>query len=105
MSTAAAKRVREAGHAVVTANRLRDGAVVWRQADGGWSIHFHDAALLSAEEAATALEAAKRDEAACIVVGSYATPVTPEAQPASWKERIRALGPSIPVPGGLHGQA
>lgn len=105
MSTANAKRVRAAGHAVITANRLTDGAVVWQRTDGGWSIHFEDAAQLTPEAVEMALAGAKVDEAACLVVGSYATPTTRDAEPASWKERIRAFGPSIPVPGGLHGQS
>jgi len=104
LSATAARRVRAAMHAVVTANRLADGAVVWRRADGGWSIHFAEAARLSPDAAAAALAAARADEAACRVVGSYATPLTPESEPAGWKERIRAQGPSIAVPGGLHGQ-
>lgn len=104
MAAPPSRRVREAARAVVTANRLRDGAVVWRRSDGGWSIHFADAEALPSDAAAAALEAAQRDEVARVVVGSYAIPVTADAQPASWKERIRAFGPSVAVPGGLHGQ-
>lgn len=78
--------------------------MVWRRADGGWSIRFADAEVFAPEVAEAVLDAARRDEAARIVVGSYSTPVTRDAQPASWKERIRAFGPTIAVSGGLHGQ-
>lgn len=109
MSATQSKRVRAAAQLVVTANRLRDGAVVWRRSDGGWSIHFHDAEALAPDNAAGALAGARADEAARIVIGSYAAPVDAEAQPVSWKERIRAFGPTIrsagiTAAGELHGQ-
>lgn len=108
MSATLAKRLDGAERVAMTANRLRDGAVVWRRADGGWSIHFHEAAVFPPDAAPAALAEARRDEAARLVVGVYATPVVTTdsgPSPASWKERIRAAGPTIAVPGGLHGQA
>ena len=108
MTATLAKRLRNVERAVITANRLRDGAVIWRGSDGSWTIHFADAAIYDAGDVPTALDAAKRDEAARLVVGSYVAPVSTSAlgaNPTGWKERIRANGPTIAVPGGLHGQA
>ena len=104
MSATNAKRVRDAERVVITANRLRDGAVVWRRDDQGWTILFNEAEMLAPDAAGAALAAARRDEAGRIVVGVYATPVTADARPTGWKERIRAFGPTVAVPGGLHGQ-
>lgn len=104
MSGANAKRVRAAGQAVVTANLLRSGDVVWRRPDQTWSPRFHEAEALPADSVPEALTAARRDETACIVVGVYAAPLTGAAEPAGWKERIRAFGPTVAVSGGLHGQ-
>ena len=119
MSATQSKRLRAAAQVVVTANRLCDGAVLWRRGDGGWSIHFHEAEALAPDNAAGALAGARADEAARIVVGSYAAPLDAAAQPVSWKERIRAFGPTvtaagvtaagitaagITAAGGLHGQ-
>ena len=46
------------GPVVVTANRLRDGAVVWRTVDGQWSTQLADAAVVTTAPAATELLAA-----------------------------------------------
>jgi hypothetical protein len=85
---------------VVTANRLRDGAVVYRTADGGWSVKLgdaHDVAdKAAAEELMTITEA---DILACRVVTPYAMAVeraTGGLRPLSQRERIRAAGPSVP---------
>ena len=88
-------RKRRAGAAAVTANRLTDGRVVWRTAGGGWSAAFEDAAVLASDTLDLALAEALADEARQIVVGSYAAPLDAGAAPASWRERIRAFGPSL----------
>lgn len=102
------KRLRDGGRAVITANRLRDGAVVWRGAGGAWHLHFDDAAVLPAAAAPDALAAARLDEARCLVIGAYVAQVdeaTGRPEPAGWKERIRARGPSVVDVGALHGQS
>lgn len=85
---------------IVTANRLADGAVVYRGADGRWTTRLAAALGAADETAAKALlEAAQADVAAQIVVGAYLFEVEGEPGgwvPTSWRERIRAEGPTIP---------
>ncbi|MDQ7247836.1 DUF2849 domain-containing protein [Dongia sedimenti] len=79
---------------VVTANRLRDGVIVWLTADLGWSEEFTESRPLRDEaEAKAALEAAGVAVKARLVVGPYLAEVdeTPEGlKPNSARERIRA---------------
>jgi len=90
---------------VVTANRLRDGAVIYRTAKGEWSVQLGDAHDVFGEAATEALMAmTERDVAACRVVAPYAMAVERTAKglnPLSQRERIRATGPSVPY--GPHG--
>lgn len=83
------------GPQAVTANRLTDGVVVWRTADGRWSEAFADAALLEGAAFDAALAAAHADALARLVIEPYGASVNGGA-PASVRERIRADGPSIP---------
>ena len=79
---------------VVTANRLRDGVIVWLTSDLKWSEDYGDSKVLRDEaEANAALEAAGIDVKARLVVGPYLAEFneTPEGlQAASARERIRA---------------
>ena len=89
---------------IVTANRLADGAVVFRTAAGGWSTRVVDAALVEGANAAAALEAGQADARRQVVVGPYladavAGPDGPE--PVELRERIRAQGPTVGLPGAL----
>ncbi|SMH59956.1 DUF2849 domain-containing protein [Azospirillum agricola] len=91
----------------ITANRLRDGVVVFLGPDwnaGGevataWVESFADAALFPAAKAETALAAAKpRAEREQFGVDIYAFDVETEngvPVPVKMRERIRALGPSV----------
>ncbi|WGD28879.1 DUF2849 domain-containing protein [Ancylobacter sp. WKF20] len=89
------------GPVTVTANRLTDGAVVWRTADGGWSADLADAAIVTTSDAAIALLAAaqQRDIEA---VGAYVAPVLlgedGSVQPGNLRERIRVAGPTFELP-------
>jgi hypothetical protein len=82
----------------VTANRLRDGAVVFRRADGSWGLRVEEAVLAAAEPDAQALLAsAEQDAAAALVVAPYLIDVDAAAGapvPTQYRERIRAFGPS-----------
>ena len=84
---------------VVTANRLRDGEVVYLAPDGAWSERLDGAAAATGDEEQAALEtAAGRAVTARLVVGPYLMPVELEGgrpRPVSQRERIRALGPSV----------
>ena len=86
-----------------TANRLRDGVVVFRTVTGGWSSRIVDAEVVSGEaEAARLLSDAERDSANAVVVGPYLIDVNEidgETRPASLRERIRAFGPTTPMVG------
>ena len=84
---------------ILSANALLDGGVVYRAAVG-WSAHLADA-LVARDEAAAAgleadLEAAERsgDPLGPALV---AVALDPSGQiiPAHYRERIRALGPTI----------
>ena len=83
---------------IVTANRLHDGAVVFRRADGGWTVRVEEAVTASDDPASQALLAAAEQEAvAALVVAPYLIEVAPGADgpvPTFYRERIRAFGPS-----------
>jgi hypothetical protein len=83
----------------VTANRLGDGRVVFRTAEGRWTIDLADAAFSpSATEAAPPLAAAERDVALQIVVDPYVIEVDTTGRsprPVRLREAIRAFGPTI----------
>lgn len=80
----------------ITASRVRDGAVVWRTAGGGWSPDVSDAAVL--EQTADALEAAKADLASRLVSDVYEIDIEEGPAgpvPVRLRERIRATGPTV----------
>ena len=86
---------------VITANRLRDGQVVWLGAGDAWVESLLQASVVAGEAAAGALATGQAAERAQLVVGVYAADValTPRGvRPVSQKERIRAGGPSSTAP-------
>jgi hypothetical protein len=96
---------RAPGVAVLTANRLHDGIVVYLAADGRWVESIEDAAVAHAPEETHALEEqGARDSAANLVVEPYLAEVAEAGGrrlPARMRERVRVEGPSIldDVPG------
>jgi hypothetical protein len=88
------------GPVLITANRLGDGAVIYRTADGGWTTQFGGAAVVTTIPAATALlNAAVADDISA--VGAYVAPVKLDEsgmRPGNLRERIRLAGPSIELP-------
>lgn len=88
---------------VATGNHLRSGAVIYREAGGTWSGEIGRAEIADSPEAADALLAfAKADHDAGIVVEPMLIDVDRKAgrgAPRSLRERIRADGPTVPVPG------
>ncbi|MGD9742904.1 MAG: DUF2849 domain-containing protein [Dongiaceae bacterium] len=84
---------------IVTANRLRDGAVVYLAPEGYWSERLADAVVVEGEAAAAELlGTADTAVKAQIVVAPYRADVTLESGlpvPRTTKERIRSRGPSI----------
>jgi hypothetical protein len=82
---------------IVTANRLIDGRVVFRDAAGAWVDDFAAAALLEAAAAETAVAAAAADVAARRIVEPYVVEVVVEAgraTPKAMREKIRVSGPT-----------
>jgi sulfite reductase (NADPH) hemoprotein beta-component len=82
---------------VVTANRLRDGAIVWLADGGRWSEQVAQARVFMGEAVedglAVGAEAERRQE----IVAPYAAEVTLAAVgpvPLRARERMRADGPS-----------
>jgi hypothetical protein len=80
----------------LTANRLLDGVVVF-WADQGWTEAFPEAELFSDAAAAAARLAAAREQTTRLV-DPYLIDIRLDAGqpvPASYRERVRALGPTI----------
>jgi len=92
------QKIRITGPVVVTANRLGDGAVVYRRTNGGWSTTLDDAAILTSAAAARDLLAAANADGGS-AVGAYLAPVTLAAdgavRPGNLRELIRAGGPTV----------
>jgi len=84
---------------VMTANRLRDGDVVYLAEDGRWSERLEDAWAVESEAAEAGLAAlAEQAVAERLVVAPYLMPVAAGDAgplPLSQRERIRALGPTV----------
>jgi uncharacterized protein DUF2849 len=91
--------------AVLTANRLHDGIVVYLAAGGRWVESIEQAAVArSPDEARVLQEQGARDSAANLVVEPYLAEVAEAGGrllPARMRERVRVDGPSIldDVPG------
>jgi Protein of unknown function (DUF2849) len=84
---------------VMTANRLRDGDVVFLTRAGTWALEIDNAVLAQEPQAVAALEArAKEDEKATLVTGAYlfdAERIDGRVKAAHIRERIRAQGPTV----------
>jgi hypothetical protein len=82
---------------MLTANRLRDGVVVFLAPDGRWTEQVDKGLAITEEgEAATLLQAS--ESAKTVVVAPYLIEVTQLAGswvPVRYRERIRAEGPSV----------
>ena len=80
----------------LTANRLDDGEVIFVAADGRWTDRFADARLFDDDDAAMAAEAHAKTQGT-IAVDPYLIEVAAVeggAAPVSYRERLRALGPT-----------
>lgn len=82
---------------IVTANRLIDGRVVFRDAEGRWVEPFAAAEVLDAAAAEAAVTAAAADVAARLIVQPYAVEVIEiegRLSPRAMREKIRVSGPT-----------
>lgn len=99
MTAPSQQKLKVQGSVVVTANRLSDGAVVYRAAAGGWTTLLQAAAIVASVQAAKdLLAAANADDAA---VGAYVAPVEindGQVEPGNLRERIRLAGPTFDLP-------
>ena len=101
MTSPLQQKLKIVGPVVITANRLGDGAVVYRTADGHWSADLKQAAVAtSAPAAGELLAAAVGDDIGA--VGAYVAPVHLDrdggVSPANLREIIRHGGPTIDLP-------
>jgi hypothetical protein len=101
MTSPLQQKLKVTGPVVVTANRLGDGAVVYRTLDGQWATKIEQAAVVSTATAASALlAAAVADDVGA--VGAYVAPVALDAQgnirPGNLREAIRSAGPTFDLP-------
>jgi hypothetical protein len=95
------QKLRVKGLMVITANRLRDGVVIYRTAAGGWATELAEAVVVVSEAEAKKLLAAAAGEGT-VAIGAYAAPVevTEDRRilPGNLRERIRATGPTFDLP-------
>jgi hypothetical protein len=101
MTSPLEQKIKITGPVVVTANRVGDGAVVYRRADGGWTTDIDRAAVTTdAARARELITAATADDLRA--VGPYIAPVKLTAdgdvRPGNLRELIRLGGPTIDLP-------
>ena len=89
--------------AVLTANDVRSGDIVFWSADESWTSDINDALISQGTETAQALlSKGQAEEAANRVVGTYLVALRPEDSagptPLKLREIRRLAGPSVPVP-------
>jgi hypothetical protein len=83
---------------VLTANRLADGFVVYRTADGTWSERLAGAALIDDAAAEALLAGIGAANAGGAVIGPYLIAVDAaagEIRPLGQRELLRTRGPSV----------
>jgi len=94
------QKIRVTGPSMVTANRTRDGAVVYRTAAHGWSTTIADAAIVRTVEDARALLAESVADGV-VAIGPYIAPVEitndGKIAPGNLREHIRAEGVTFPL--------
>ena len=102
MTSPLQQKLKVTGPVIVTANRLGDGAVIYRTARASWSTDLAQAAVVTTAPAAgELLTAALADRLGA--VDAYVAPVKLTAErrviPGNLRERIRSEGPTIALPG------
>jgi hypothetical protein len=101
MTSPLQQKIKVTGPVVVTANRVGDGAVIYRSADGLWTTDLGRAAVATDATVAGKLIAdAIADDLRA--VGPYIAPVKiargGQVQPGNLREIIRHSGPTIDLP-------
>jgi len=92
------QKIKITGPVIVTANRVTDGAVMYRGRDEAWTTRFDEAAVATSVPAARGLLAVAQSDDN-YAVGAYIAPVdlAPDgrARPGNLRELIRAAGPTV----------
>jgi len=101
MTSPLQQKIKITGPVVVTANRVGDGAVVYRRLDGAWTTDLNQAAVTTDPARTRELvDGALGDGLRAI--DPYIAPVKlsrdGEVRPGNLRERIRWRGPSIELP-------
>ena len=104
MTSPLQQKLKITGPVVITANRLGDGAVIYRTLDSQWTTQLDRAAVVSTAPAATTLlTAAAADDLGA--VGPYVAPVRLDkdgtVRPGNLRESIRHAGPTFELPASL----
>ena len=101
MTAPTQQKLKVHGPVVVTANRLWDGAVVYRGALGGWTTDIEASAIVHNAEDAKKLLATASEEG-LEAIGPYVAPVDTaggRVMPGNLREQIRVAGPTFDLPG------
>jgi hypothetical protein len=97
MTSPLQQKIKIAGPSIVTANRTRDGAVIYRTASHDWSVRLADAAIVrTADDARVLLAESAADDIGA--VGPYIAPVDVTDHgiaPGNLREKIRQQGVTI----------
>ena len=97
-----AKQPKPFAPVIASGNDLRSGQVVYRAPSGRWTPTIADAEIAADRAAADALLAhARAEHDAAIVLEPALIEVARDGnavRPASLRERIRAAGPTVPLP-------
>jgi len=100
MTSPLQQKLKIVGPVVVTANRLADGAVVYR-GEHGWTTRLDGAAVATSPAIAQDLLAAANADG-LHAVDAYVAPVQLAedggVRPGNLRERIRSFGPTIDLP-------
>jgi hypothetical protein len=101
MTSPLEQKIKITGPSMVTANRTRDGVVIYRTAAKGWSTDLSDAAIVrTADEARALLVESVADDVGA--VGPYIAPVeireNGKIKPGNLREHIRSQGVTIDLP-------
>jgi hypothetical protein len=101
MTSPLQQKLKVTGPVVVTANRLGDGAVIYRSAQGCWTTDLAEAAVVATTPVAAELLAAALADV-LEAVDPYVAPVEVTADqgvlPGNLRERIRCNGPTVALP-------
>ena len=91
------KKLRVRGPCLITANRTRDGIVVYRTRAGSWSPDLFEAEVIDDPALARSILSACRTD--LLAVGAYIAPLRigsdGRVAPGNLRERIRAHGPTF----------